>query len=93
MKKREGVFINRQGLPAIAGLTTKPKTNIGASVNRGVDATLEYDQKVGEVFLTGRANFTFNRNKLLNNDEVDHLYKYQNSIGKRSEQEAAIRLG
>ena len=81
-EKREGVFINRQGLPAIVGLTTKPKTNIGASVNRGVDATLEYEEKVGEVFLTGRANFTFNRNKLLNNDEVEHLYKYQNSIGK-----------
>lgn len=75
-EKREGVFINRQGLPAIVGLTTKPKTNIGASVNRGVDATLEYEEKVGEVFLTGRANFTFNRNKLLNNDEVEHLYKY-----------------
>ena len=81
-EKREGVFINRQGLPAIVGLTTKPKTNIGASVNRGVDATLEYEEKVGEVFLTGRANFTFNRNKLLNNDEVEHLYKYQNSIEK-----------
>ena len=81
-EKREGVFINRQGLPAIVGLTTKPKTNIGASVNRGVDATLEYEEKVGEVFLTGRANFTFNRNKLLNKDEVEHLYKYQNSIGK-----------
>lgn len=47
-----------------------------------MDATLEYEEKVGEVFLTGRANFTFNRNKLLNNDEVEHLYKYQNSIGK-----------
>ena len=28
-EKREGVFINRQGLPAIVGLATKPKTNIG----------------------------------------------------------------
>lgn len=81
-EKRDGVFIDRQGLPSIVGLTTKPKTNIGESVNQGMDATVEYDGKVGEVFLTGRANFTFTRNELLNNDQVDKLYKYQNSIGK-----------
>lgn len=43
---------------------------------------MEYSQKVGEVFLTGRANFTYNRNELLNNDEPDWEYKYQNRIGK-----------
>lgn len=81
-EKRSGVFINRQGLPAIVGMTTMPKVNIGESVNRGVDATLEYEQKIGQVFMTARANFTYSRNKLLNNDEVEKLYKYQSAIGK-----------
>ena len=48
-EKREGVFINRQGLPAIVGLTTKPKTNIGASVNREWMQHSNMRKKVGEV--------------------------------------------
>lgn len=81
-EKREGIFLQRAGLPGIIGLSTIPYTNIGETENKGVDATLEYAQKIGEVFLTARGNFTFNRNKLLNNDEPDYLYKYQNRIGK-----------
>jgi len=79
---RTGIFLQRSGLPAIVGLSTIPYTNVGETMNQGVDATLEYEQKVGDVFLTARGNFTYNRNKLLNNDEPDWQYKYQNRIGK-----------
>lgn len=81
-EKRTGIFLQRAGLPAIVGLSVIPYTNIGETMNQGFDGTVEYTQKVGEVFLTGRANFTYNRNKLLNNDEPDWEYKYQNKIGK-----------
>ena len=81
-EKRTGIFLARQGLPAIVGLSSVPYTNIGETVNQGVDGTIEYAQKVGQVFLTARGNFTYNRNKLLNNDEPDWAYKYQNRIGK-----------
>lgn len=79
---RRGIFLERSGLPAIVGITNIPYTNIGETSNQGFDGTVEYSQKVGEVFLTARTNFTFNRNKLINNDEPDWQYKYQNSIGK-----------
>ncbi len=81
-EKRTGIFLARAGLPAIVGLSTVPYTNIGETLNQGFDGTLEYAQKLGEVRLTGRANLTYNRNKLLNNDEPDWQYKYQNKIGK-----------
>jgi len=81
-EKREGIFLQRAGLPALAGIQTIPYTNIGATLNSGFDGTAEYEQKIGEVFLTARANLTYNRNKLLNNDEPDWEYKYQNRIGK-----------
>jgi hypothetical protein len=42
----------------------------------------EWHKQIGEVFLTGRANYTYNRNTLVNNDEPDWKYKYQNRIGK-----------
>ncbi len=79
---RTGIFLQRAGLPAIVGITNIPYTNIGETSNQGFDGTLEYNQKVGEVYLTARGNFTYNRNKLLNNDEPDWQYKYQNAIGK-----------
>ncbi|MGL4805333.1 MAG: SusC/RagA family TonB-linked outer membrane protein [Bacteroidales bacterium] len=79
---RTGIFLQRAGLPAIVGITNVPYTNIGETSNQGFDGTIEYNQKVGEVYLTARGNFTFNKNKLLNNDEPDWQYKYQNAIGK-----------
>jgi TonB-linked SusC/RagA family outer membrane protein len=81
-EKRTGIYLQRSGLPALIGLSTLPYVNIGSTVNQGFDATVEYSQKVGKVQLTARGNFTYNRNKLLNNDEPDWAYKYQNRIGK-----------
>lgn len=81
-EKRTGIFLQRAGLPAIAGLSVIPYTNIGETMNQGFDGTIEYMRKVGEVSLTGRANFTYNRNELVNNDEPDWEYKYQNRVGK-----------
>ena len=81
-EKRQGIFLERAGLPAIVGLSTIAYTNSGETVNQGFDGTVEYAQQVGKVFLTARANLTYNRNKLLNNDEPDWEYKYQNRIGK-----------
>lgn len=81
-EKRTGIFLQRAGLPVLAGLSVTPYTNIGETMNQGFDGTVEYMRKVGEVTLTGRANFTYNRNELVNNDEPDWEYKYQNRVGK-----------
>lgn len=82
-EKRNGIFLQRAGLPAIVGLSTLPYVNIGETLNRGFDATVEYMQQINkDLVVTARGNFTFNRNKLLNNDEPDWEYKYQNRIGK-----------
>jgi TonB-linked SusC/RagA family outer membrane protein len=89
-EEREGIFLQRAGLPALAGIQTIPYVNIGATINQGFDGSAEYEQKVGDVFLTARANFTYNRNKLLNNDEPDWEYKYQNRIGKSFGSEGAM---
>ncbi|MEG1616831.1 MAG: TonB-dependent receptor [Bacteroidales bacterium] len=81
-EKRDGIFLQRAGLPAIVGLSTVPFTNIGKAENKGFDSTAEFDKKIGNVMFTGRGNFTFNRNKLIDNDEPDWRYKYLNRIGK-----------
>ena len=82
-EKRQGIFLQRAGLPAIVGVSTVPYVNIGETLNQGFDATVEYMHKVNDdLFITARGNFTFNRNKLINNDEPDREYRYQNCIGK-----------
>lgn len=81
-EERNGIFLARAGLPAIVGLTTTPYVNVGKAKVSGIDGTVEYQQQVGKVLLTGRGNFTFSRNQMLDNDEPDWEYKYQNSIGK-----------
>lgn len=81
-EERSGIFLQRAGLPAIVGVSTIPYVNIGKTLNQGLDGNIEYAQQVGKVFITARANVTYNRNKLLDNDEPDWAYKYQNKIGK-----------
>ena len=82
-EKRQGIFLQRAGLPAIVGVSTVPYVNIGETLNQGFDATVEYMHKVNDdLFITARGNFTFNRNTLINNAEPDWEYRYQNRIGK-----------
>lgn len=82
-EERQGIFLKRDGLPAIVGVSTVPYVNVGETLNQGFDATVEYMHKVNDdLFITARGNFTFNRNKLINNDEPDREYRYQNRIGK-----------
>lgn len=82
-EKRQGIFLQRAGLPAIVGMSTVPYVNIGETLNQGFDATVEYMHQVNDdLYITARGNFTYNRNKLINNDEPDWEYKYQNRIGK-----------
>jgi len=82
---RTGILMTRGGLPGIAGLQNAsklPYVNVGETENRGVDMSLEWNKQFGDWYLTARGNFTYNRNKLLDNDEPDWKYKYQNRIGK-----------
>lgn len=82
---RTGILMQRGGLPGIAGMQVGgklPYVNIGETENQGVDMSLEWNKKFGEWYLTARGNFTYNRNKLINNDEPDWKYRYQNRIGK-----------
>ena len=45
--------------------------------------SMEYRKRLGGVDVTLRGNYTFARNNLIDNDEPDYTYKYQNRKGKR----------
>ena len=79
---RSGIFLQASSIPEIAGLTNKPYINVGKMRNEGFDASIEYHQKFGQVDVTARANFTYAHNTILDNDQPDWEYLYQNRIGQ-----------
>lgn len=85
-RHREGIFLQRAALPAILGLQNNPFGNLGEFENKGFEATLEYRAQLGKVDISFRGNYTFARNKLINTDQPDYMYTYQNRVGKRYNQ-------
>ena len=83
---RWGIFQQRNSMPSIVGVQNTPWGNIGTFRNQGVDATLEYNRIFGDFQVSFKSNYTFARNKLLDNDEPDYIYTYQNRKGKRLSQ-------
>ena len=81
-ENRSGIFLQSSSIPEIAGLVNKPWINVGKMHNRGIDASLDYHQKIGQVDITARANFTYAHNTILDNDQPEWEYAYQNRIGQ-----------
>jgi len=82
-RRRTNIFVQRSSLPYTFGVVKTPWGNIGEMHNKGIDASLEYQHRFGEVDLTFRSNFTYALNKVIENDQPDYQYIYQNRKGKR----------
>ncbi|SDG59195.1 TonB-linked outer membrane protein, SusC/RagA family [Dyadobacter soli] len=85
-RHRTGIFMQRNSIPQVSGLNNRPWGNIGEFKNHGMETTLEYNHRFGDVTVSLRGNYTFARNNLLDNDEPDYTYTYQNTRGKRLSQ-------
>ncbi|WP_158280679.1 SusC/RagA family TonB-linked outer membrane protein [Pararcticibacter amylolyticus] len=85
-RHREGIFLQRASLPTMLGLQNNPYGNLGEFENKGFETTLEYRARMGNLDISFRGNYTFAKNKLLNTDQPDYTYTYQNRVGKRYNQ-------
>lgn len=83
---RSGIFLKRGMLPEIAGIASYPYVNVGRMVARGIDGSIEFMKRYGELTLTGRGSFTYSRNVVKDDDTPDWQYLYQNTIGQASGQ-------
>ena len=81
--KRESILLQRQTVSNVTGFQRMPWQNFGIVKNQGVDASANLHQKVGQVNLSARGNFTFARNKIIENDEVPQRYPWMNKKGTR----------
>lgn len=89
-EKRRGIFILRQSVPSIYGVNVSPYVNLGQMDNKGVDMSLEYFKKIGEVNIGIRGNLTYNRNRKLYDDAPSPIQKYQDPIGKPYNQQFGL---
>lgn len=93
-ENRSGIFMQRNFLPEITGLESTPWANVGAVKSEGFDGNFEYKDHLGKVNWTLRGNVTYSKNTILEYDEENHVYPYQNTRGYRvGQQRGLIALG
>lgn len=64
-QNRTNILMDRASMPANIGMgTILPRANVGAATSSGVDASVDYSQRVNKkLSIQGRANFTYARSK------------------------------
>ncbi|RPE14314.1 TonB-dependent receptor [Chitinophaga lutea] len=83
---RSGIFLRRRSLPAYIGMINAPYGNVGIIENKGIDVALNYNGYIGDVSLSMMGNFSFNRNKAIENDDPSWKYPWLNRKGQKVNQ-------
>ncbi len=84
-ERRTGIFLQRASLPGYIGLVEAPTANLGIMTVKGIDATVQLNPvKLGEFTLDMRGTFTYNRNKIVENDQAKQPYSYMERRGTNS---------
>ncbi len=88
-EKRSGILLQRGTIPVLAGFSgaSTPRGNLGKAENHGFEAALEMKKTLKNgLFYSLRGNFSFARNKIIENDEPHPKYEYQDARGRRIDQ-------
>ena len=79
---REGIYVARQSIPSVVGENTSQYANIGRLRNQGFEVNVEYEKTFdNQLYLSGRVNYSWNRNNKLYDDIAAQLWAYQNTFG------------
>lgn len=89
-ENRDNIFIQRNYLPAIVGVTSSPFANVGKTLNRGFDGNFTFRKKLGTVDFTTRGNITYYKNQIVERDEQYNFYPYRSQEGFRIDQRRGL---
>ena len=79
---RDGIFQERQQVPAYVGLMSKPYSNVGQMRSYGADGNISYTERLTkDLSITLRGNFTYSKNDVKNWEEANPAYPYQEAAG------------
>lgn len=79
--RRKDILLTRATIPSMTGLRKGPTQNFGIVSNKGLDGNITFKEHIGKVNMTMRGNFTYTNNKVVECDEVRHVYAYQDYTG------------
>lgn len=81
-ERRTGVFLQRGSLANFVGLTNRPWGNLGIIDNKGIDMTIETaPMYVGNLSVSLRGNLTYNKDKVIENDNPTPKYPWMERRG------------
>lgn len=87
---RTGIFLQYGQMSSAWGLNTTPWLNYGETKNRGFDVDMNGTRQFGEVTVSLRGNFTFNRSEVIENAEAPAIYPYRDMRGKPIGQQTGL---
>jgi hypothetical protein len=81
---RSGILLDRSYVPATMGLAVTQQANLGKAKGQGVDLSVDYQHTISkDLWLTGRANFTYATTEYTEYEEVDNtLTPWLSRIGQ-----------
>ncbi|QEC79691.1 TonB-dependent receptor [Mucilaginibacter ginsenosidivorax] len=82
-ERRTNILVQRGSLSGILGVSGAVFANLGEMNNHGIEGNVEYNENFGKVSLRLYGNFTYNNNKIVQQDEPKQLYAYQQSTGRK----------
>ena len=81
-ENRKQIYQERQNLPNTMGLTSGVFGNVGEVSSAGWDGSIDYNHNFNkDLWMTGRLNFTYAHNKIVQNEEPVYKYPYLSKIG------------
>lgn len=80
--ERYDILMRRNTLPTVAGLRVAPMQNFGRTNNKGFDLSVVGTEKINDVTLSARINYTYTKNKIIEYDEIPQSYAYQAYTGQ-----------
>lgn len=79
---RENIFIQRAAVPSYIGLYSQMLGNFGVVENQGFEATADLTKKIGDLTLIFKGNFSYSKNKVIEDDTPDKPYSHLETRGR-----------
>ena len=95
LDKRDDIFMKRNQMPLTTGLADQtPMANVGKMKSYGWDGNIAYSQRIGQVNLQLRANFTYQTTDVIDKDEAANELWYKMEKGfQLNQSRGLIALG
>lgn len=81
-RKRENIFTIRKGVPDFVGVRNNLLGNLGKTEAKGIDFTGNFDKNFGFFSMSLQGTFTYNKNKVIEDDSPAPAFPWQESRGQ-----------